>query len=180
MLYNLFADDCDIFISYSQTRAFGRDSPNSFNDAQRLYNYLLESEGLRPWIDENKRTLGDSLSSEILSALKRCRAIIPIVTRGYVRSIQCVRELYYFTLLHPQQCHCYPMMSEMDQIEREHAGKWLMKQIITVKCLQQSDKGQMISQSLLQKVWLCIMTITRIMFLYYKLNITVSSFRTVE
>lgn len=84
-------------------------------------------------------------------ALKQCKAIIPIITRGYAQSIQCVRELYYFVLLHPSQ-QCYPMMSEVDHIHREQAGKWLMKQIIGLKCLQQGASEQMISNTLRQNV----------------------------
>ena len=126
-------------------------SPNSFMDAMKLYDYLVEIEGLKPWIDNDKPTLGDTLSKDIFMALKQCKAIIPIITRGYARSIQCIRELYYFVLLHPSQ-QCYPMMSEVDQIEREDAGKWLMKQIIALKCLQQGAAKQVISNTLRQKV----------------------------
>ena len=120
-------------------------------DANKLYDYLVEVEGLQPWIDKNKPTLGDTLSKDIFTALQQCKAIIPIITRGYARSIQCIRELYYFALLHPSQ-QCYPMMSEIDQIEREQAGKWLMKQIITLKCLQQGTAEQSISDTLKQEV----------------------------
>ena len=140
----MFADHCDVFISYSQVRAF-KDSPNSFEDARKLYDMLID-EGLNPWIDKNKATLGDDLSREILMALKQCSAIIPIVTRGYAQSIQCIRELYYFTLLHQNQ-HCYPMRSEINLIDRELTGKWLMKQIIA-----QQVTEQLISDTLKQMV----------------------------
>ena len=146
-----FADYCDVFISYSQMRALKDHSPNSFRDAMKLYDYLVEIEGLKPWIDKNKPTLGDTLSKDAFVALKQCKAIIPIITRGYARAIQCVRELYYFVLLHPNQ-QCYAMMSEVDHIHREQAGKWLMKQIIGPKCLQQGASEQMISDTLRQKV----------------------------
>ena len=149
----ILADDCDIFISYSQIKAFQKDSPNSFVDANRLYNYLVKN-GLKPWIDKNKPTFGDNLSREVLLALKRCTAIIPIVTRGYARSIQCARELYYFALLHPIQ-PCYSMMRETNLMEREMAGKWFIRQMSTLGCFNHRDAKQLISTILKLKVQIC-------------------------
>ena len=107
-------------------------------DANRLYDYLVKN-GLKPWIDKNKPTLGDNLSREVLFALKRCAAIIPIVTRGYARSIQCIREFYYFALLHPNQ-PCYSMKRELDQMERDTAGKWFIRQMSTLGCYHRDTK----------------------------------------
>ena len=153
LLSYVLADDCDIFISYSHIRAFQQDSPNSVMDANKLYDYLVKIEGLKPWIDKNRPTLGDNLSRKVLSALKRCRAIIPIVTRGYARSLQCVRELYYFALLHPNQ-PCYPMMSEFHQyeMERDQAGKWLLWQMNILGCFHHRETEQLISSILKLKV----------------------------
>ena len=149
----LFADRCDVFISYSEIRAFKGGSPNSFESADKLYD-VLKNEGLNPWIDKNKATLGDNLSEEILMALKQCSAIIPIVTRGYAQSIQCIRELYFFTLhnvLLPNQ-HCYPMMSETDQIDRELTGKWLVKNLKSFKCFQQGYTAQQLISNELRRM----------------------------
>ena len=122
-------------------------------DANTVYDYLVEN-GLKAWIDKNKPTLGDNLSREVLLALKRCAAIIPIVTRGYARSIQCVREFYYFALLHPKQ-PCYSMKREFRQMEREQAGKWLMRKMTTLGCLHHRNAKQLISNVLKLKVQLC-------------------------
>ena len=120
-------------------------------DANKLYDYFMKVEGLKPWMDKNKPTLGDNLSREVLSALKRCTAIIPIVTRGYARSIQCVRELYYFALLHPNQ-PCHSLISEFRQMEREQTGKWLIWQMTTLGCLHHRETNQLISNVLKLKV----------------------------
>ena len=134
-------------------RAFQQDSPNLFMYANQVYK-LVKTEGLKPWIDKKKSTLGDNLSREVLLALKSCKAIISIVTRGYARTIQCVREFYYFALLHPNQ-PCYSIMSDFRQIEHEQAGKWLIWKMTTLGCFNYRDAVQLIGDVLKLKVQIC-------------------------
>ena len=65
---------------------------------------------------------GDYLSVTIFKTLQQCKAIIPIVTRGYAQSLWCMRELYYAKFTKSAQLH--PVVIE-DGWQSEDVGKWL-------------------------------------------------------
>ena len=73
-------------------------------------------------MDANDIQSGDSLSVTIYMTLDECKALVPIVTRGYARSLWCVRELYYAMSRGSVQIH--PVIIE-DDWENEEAGEWL-------------------------------------------------------
>ena len=74
--------------------------------------------------------LGDNLGEDILTALKCCDILIPVLTAGYASSLWCLREFYYYSLLNktnPQVQVIIPIWLESkDDIENEKAGKWII------------------------------------------------------
>lgn len=128
-------DDCEVFISFSRRRAFGEESPDARKQAIDL-SELLEKEGVQTWIDKTNLNTGDSLTEEIFSGVKRCKAFVPIITRGYAQSLWCLREFYFFTLTHLSK-HVFPIVDdEADHLDREKAGKWLQKRVKAVRNLK--------------------------------------------
>ena len=73
-------------------------------------------------MDANDIESGDYLSVTIYRTLDECKAVVPIVTRGYARSLWCMRELYYAMSRGSVQIH--PVVIE-DGWEEEEAGEWL-------------------------------------------------------
>jgi hypothetical protein len=124
----LFVDKCPkVFISFSRRKAYG-DSPDALKEAQGLY-AELETQGCRPWMDEEGIEFGDVLAKEIFQAIKQCDVIIPIMTGGYATSLWCLRELYYAALqTDPKRKTIIPMLLEEEAvIEHQKAGQWLLK-----------------------------------------------------
>ena len=95
-------------------------------------------------MDANDLQSGDSLSVTIYKTLDECRAVVPMVTRGYAQSLWCMRELYYYAMSKPSpQIHSVVLE---DGWEMEEAGKWLklmlkQKKMNTVH--QPSDETEM-------------------------------------
>ena len=73
-------------------------------------------------MDANDIQSGDLLSVTIYRTLDVCKAVVPIVTRGYAQSLWCMRELYYSMSRGSVQIH--PVVIEEDW-DIEEAGEWL-------------------------------------------------------
>ena len=114
---------------------------------------MLEKEGLRTWIDKSNLDTGDSLTEKIFSGLKHCKALVPVITRGYAQSLWCLREFYFFSLTHSSK-HIFPIMGdEAEHLDREKAGKWLQKEVKAVKYLNLKFKqAQDLVKTLKEKV----------------------------
>ena len=96
---------------------------------ERIY-HLLRQYGCNPWMDVIDLEIGD-LSVTSFKTLEQCKAVVPIVTRGYAKSLQCMRELYYVKLKH-QSAQVHPVVIE-DGWEREAGGQWLKVTMSEVK-----------------------------------------------
>ena len=80
---------------------------------------------------------GDYLSVAIFTTLQKCKAIVPIVTRGYAQSLWCMRELYYAKLTESAQI--LPVVIE-DGWQREDVGRWLEGVLGEVKYISVRDQ----------------------------------------
>lgn len=76
-----------VFISYGR-----EDGVKEF--AARLYQDLKAAD-LSPWLDTKNIEVGADWPQEIGSALNSCSALLAIMTKKYVSSIYCKKELYY-------------------------------------------------------------------------------------
>ena len=75
--------------------------------------------------------IGDPEAATVFKTLDQCKAVVPIVTRGYAKSLQCMRELYYAKLKH-QSAKVHPVVIE-DGWEHEACGQWLKVTLGEVK-----------------------------------------------
>ena len=73
-------------------------------------------------MDVNDLRSGDHLSVTIYKTLDKCNALIPIVTRGYAKSLWCMRELHYARSVESVQIHSVVIE---DGWKKEEAGEWL-------------------------------------------------------
>ena len=117
-----------MFLSFSRRRRF-----ETFIDArdftESLYGYL-DKLNCNPWMDAEDLGNGDYLSVIIFKTMQKCKAIVPIVTRGYAQSLWCMRELYYAKFIKTVQLH--PLMVE-DGWQLEDTGNWLQEVLGEVK-----------------------------------------------
>ena len=77
---------CKVFISYqwgSQTKV------------KKLYEALDSYEFIDPWMDIYKIKAGMSLFQSLAQALQQCDVILSCVTRNYMKSKNCEREIVY-------------------------------------------------------------------------------------
>lgn len=132
----MHADDFKVFVSFS--------TPESQEDGQILYE-MLDKEGCKPWSQELLK-VGDNLSSKIFSALKKCSAIVPVVTRSYASSITCLREFYYASVRTPEKPMLCSMVSDIDDVEFEEAGTWLLSQVKAYKYLLRTQTEELVKQ----------------------------------
>ena len=65
----------------------------------------------------------DCITVTVFKTLEQCKAVVPIVTRGYANSLQCLRELYYVKLKH-RSAQLHPIVLEYGW-EHEAGGQWL-------------------------------------------------------
>ena len=119
-MYPNFSTAGTVFLSFSRQRPYP-DSVDSQSCTGRIYRYLSDM-GCNPWMDATGLESGDSLSITVYKTLDESKAIVPIVTRGYARSLRCMRELYYTTSKVSTQI--FPVVTESGW-EREEAGQWL-------------------------------------------------------
>ena len=108
------------FLSFSRRKRF-----ETSTDAREFTGTLfshLDGLGCNPWMDANDLGSGDYLSVTIFKTLQKCKAIIPIVTRGYAQSLWCMRELYYAKFI--KSVRLYPVVIE-DGWQSEDVGTWL-------------------------------------------------------
>ena len=66
----------------------------------------------------------------IYKTLDECKAVVPVITRGYAQSLWCMRELYYAT--YKKSTQIYSVAIE-DDWEREQGGKWLANTLRKMK-----------------------------------------------
>ena len=138
-----------MFISFSRRRA-NDESPDARKQAIELSD-MLEKEGVRTWIDKSNLNTGDHLTETIFSGLKRCKALVSVITRGYAQSLWCLREFYFFSLAHSSE-NIFPIMdNEAEYLEREKAGSWLQKRVKEVKYLE-FKQAQDLVKTLKEKV----------------------------
>ena len=119
MLFSVYIADA-AFLSFSRRKCF-ETSPDAREFTGKLCHHL-DGLGCNPWMDAKDLDCGDHLSVTIFKTLKKCKAIIPIVTRGYAQSLWCMRELYYAKFTKPVRL--YPVVIE-DDWQSEDVGKWL-------------------------------------------------------
>ena len=122
------------FLSFSRRKRF-ETSVNAREFTGTLYGHL---DGLdcNPWMDAEDLGNGDYLSVAIFKTLQQCKAIVPIVTRGYAQSLWCMRELYFAKFTKPTQLH--PVVIE-DGWQSEDVGKWLEGVLGEVKYISVRD-----------------------------------------
>ena len=94
-------EDCDVFISY------GRDQ-NTTSLVIRLKRDL-EREGFKVWLDITDISGGSHWHSAIGEGLRKCKALIAIVTQKYIHSKYCKNELFMADTLHK---HIFPIFLE--------------------------------------------------------------------
>ena len=108
-----------VFLSFSQ-RPYP-DSVDLRSCTGRICRYLKDK-GCNPWMDAEDLQSGDSFSITAYKTLDECKAVVPIVTRGYAQSLWRMRELYYATS--KASTRIFPVVIE-DGWEKGKAGKWL-------------------------------------------------------
>ena len=116
MLFSVYTGGA-AFLSFSRRKGF-----ETSTDAREFTGTLcarLDGLGCNPWMDAKDLGSGDYLSVTIFKTLQKCKAIIPIVTRGYAQSLWCMRELYF-----AKSVRLYPVVIE-DGWQSEDVGKWL-------------------------------------------------------
>ena len=96
------------FLSFSRQRPY-HDSVDSRTFTGEFCQCLKEN-GCNPWMDAYDLQSGDSLSIKIYKTLDECKAVVPIVTRGYAQSLWCLRELYY--AMSKRSPQIYPVVLE--------------------------------------------------------------------
>ena len=123
------------FMSCCQNKAFG-DSPDAYKEALVLVD-MLKRRGRNPWMDV---TSGDSdyFHTEF-SALKYCGYFVLFMTRGYARCIWNLREFYYAMLLNKST---FLIEVEMNQLDLELAGDWLLSQLRRIMKPRRFQCGQ--------------------------------------
>ena len=112
-----------MFISFSRQKAFD-DSPDVYDLTKKLYSELGKA-GCEPWMDEEELGYGEGLAKGVFTALKKCSVIILVMTRGYAKSLWCLREFYYTSLQEPEKTIFPIMFEDEDEIKNELAGEWL-------------------------------------------------------
>lgn len=127
---------------------------------------------MRTWID-NELNLGDSITEEVFTALRQCQAIVPVVTRGFAQSISSLREFYFFSLTHSYK-QVYPLLSDVDQLEREKAGRWLNKRVTALKYFK-FEKAKDLVKSLKEKV-----TVILVVTIYWCLYTLLHPYHTIR
>ena len=88
---------------------------------------------------------GDPITATVFKTLEQCKAVVPIVSKGYAKSHQCMRELYYVMLKH-RSAQLHPVIIE-DGWEHEAGGQWVMATLGEVKikindCTDEKTLGQ--------------------------------------
>ena len=73
-------------------------------------------------MDAENLQSGDSLMVTIYKTLDECKAVVPVLTRGFAQSLWCMRELYFATFNKSVTLH--PVVIEGGW-ERGKAGGWL-------------------------------------------------------
>ena len=109
-----------MFLSFSRRKP-SETSINGREFTETLYHHL-DGGDCNPWMDAEDLGSGDYLSVVIFKTLQGCKAIVPVVTRGYAQSLWCMRDLYYAKFTKSAQLH--PVIIE-DGWEDEDVGKWL-------------------------------------------------------
>ena len=109
-----------VFLSFSHQRCF-ETSIDALEFTETLYTYLDRLD-CNPWMDDEDLGNGDFLSVIIFKTMQKCKAIVPIVSRGYAQSLWCLRELYYAKFIKTVELH--PVMIE-DGWQSEDTGNWL-------------------------------------------------------
>ena len=97
----MMAAKCQVFVSY------GREE--SVKKFVRKLKIGLETEQLSVWLDEEDIPAGTEWPKEIRSALRECKALIPVVTKKYVSSQYCKSELY---VAHSYKKPIFPIIRE--------------------------------------------------------------------
>lgn len=98
---SLGKEDIDVFISYCREQ-------RSTSLAIRLKEDL-EREGYNVWLDIVNISSGSDWHSAIGEGLRRCKALIAIVTQKYIHSKYCKNELFMADSLHK---HIFPIFLE--------------------------------------------------------------------
>lgn len=83
---SLGKEDIDVFISYSREQNTTSIAINLKRD--------LEKEGIKVWLDLTDISSGSDWHSAIGEGLRKCKALIPIITRRYLHSKYCKNELF--------------------------------------------------------------------------------------
>lgn len=117
-MYSFSLSAGSAFLSFS-TRCPG--SVNTLEFTEKFY-HCLEINGCNPWMYAEDLQSGDVLSVTIFKTLDECKAVIPIVTKGFAQSIWCMREVYYATFKKSTQMH--PVVIE-DGWKKQEVGIWL-------------------------------------------------------
>lgn len=99
--FSLGKEDIDVFISYSREQS-------STSLAIRLKEDL-EREGYTVWLDVINISSGSDWHSAIGEGLRKCKALIAIITHKYIHSKYCKNELFMADSLHK---HIFPIFLE--------------------------------------------------------------------
>ena len=125
-------------------------------------------------MDKTGLVAGDVLAKEIFPAIKRCRAIMPILTAGYAESLWCLRELYYATL-QPNKIIVPMLLEEEDNIKHKNAGNWLLRIATAQKYFKTGEVPAMI-KALKEKVFLLAYSIKLIRCMISQASLVAGSF----
>ena len=99
--FSLGKEDIDVFISYGREQS-------STSLAIRLKGDL-EREGYNVWLDVSDISSGSDWHSAIGEGLRKCKALIAIITHKYMHSKYCKNELFMADSLHK---HIFPIFLE--------------------------------------------------------------------
>ena len=124
-------------MSCCQNRA-GDSSPDAYQEALKLF-HLLESGEKNPWMEVPGVNVSDDYFHTEFSVLKHCGYVILFMTRGYARCIWNLREFYYAMLLNKST---FLIEVEMDQLDLELAGNWLLSQLRRIMKPRRFQCGQ--------------------------------------
>ena len=116
--------------------------------------------------DERLHRSNEDSAAEMMSALQNCDAIIPIVTVGYVQTLQCLREIFYASQLGKE---IFPVLvDEVEVVRLEPAGSWIESLLMKR------------AQFAVSNIDAVILSVKEKVIIYYTYNIIVLLYHSIE